>query len=144
MYKCCLLSSDEVMSHSIPLILTGFYSTQGPSHLFLPRLQLSCKFMGGKKIKLHYSRWSLICTTLIIVNLKCAGVFWSFFCPVYVLLCQHEPSMFSSTYVNILLMGSYTYRVTQKDGNFWKTQQKLKKSKKKNLLTEIETLQLAF
>ena len=31
-----------------------------------------------------------------------------------------------------------------KNGNFWKTQQKLKKSKKKNLLTEIEPLQLAF
>ena len=26
----------------------------------------------------------------------------------------------------------------------WKTQQKLKKSKKKNLLTEIEPLQVAF
>ena len=36
------------------------------------------------------------------------------------------------------------HRVTQKNGNFWKTQQKLKKSKKKNLLTEIEPLQLAF
>ena len=36
------------------------------------------------------------------------------------------------------------YRVTQKNGNFWKTQQKLKKFKKKNLLTEIEPLQLAF
>ena len=37
------------------------------------------------------------------------------------------------------------YRVTQKkNGNFWKTQQKFKKSKKKNLLTEIEPLQLAF
>ena len=36
------------------------------------------------------------------------------------------------------------YRVIQKTGNFWKTQQKLKKSKKKNLLTEIEPLQLAF
>ena len=36
------------------------------------------------------------------------------------------------------------YRVTQKNGNFLKTQQKLKKSKKKNLLTEIEPLQLAF
>ena len=36
------------------------------------------------------------------------------------------------------------YRVTQKSGNFWKTQQKLKKSKKKKLLTEIEPLQLAF
>ena len=35
-------------------------------------------------------------------------------------------------------------RVTQKNGNFWKTQQKLKKSKKKKLLTEIEPLQLAF
>ena len=32
----------------------------------------------------------------------------------------------------------------KKNGNFWKTQQKLKKSKKKNLLTEIEPLQLAF
>jgi len=36
------------------------------------------------------------------------------------------------------------YSVTQKKGNFWKTQQKLKKSKEKNLLTEIEPLQLAF
>ena len=36
------------------------------------------------------------------------------------------------------------YRMTQKNGNFWKTQQKLKKSKKKNLLTEIEPLQFAF
>ena len=35
-------------------------------------------------------------------------------------------------------------RVTQKNGNFWKTQQKFKKSKKKKLLTEIEPLQLAF
>ena len=31
-----------------------------------------------------------------------------------------------------------------KNGNIRKTQQKLKKSKKKNLLTEIEPLQLAF
>jgi len=36
------------------------------------------------------------------------------------------------------------YRVTQKNGKFWKPQQKLKKSKKKKLLTEIEPLQLAF
>jgi len=35
-------------------------------------------------------------------------------------------------------------QVTQKNGTFWKTQQKLKKSKKKILLTEIEPLQLAF
>ena len=33
---------------------------------------------------------------------------------------------------------------TKKRGNFWKTQQKLKKSKEENLLTEIEPLQLAF
>ena len=32
----------------------------------------------------------------------------------------------------------------KKNGNFWKTQQKLKKSKKKKLLTEIEPLKLAF
>ena len=32
----------------------------------------------------------------------------------------------------------------KKNGNFWKTQQKLKKSKKEKLLTEIELLQLAF
>jgi len=89
----CLLSSEEVMSHFHPLILTGFYSTQGPSHLFLPRLQLSCEFMGGKKIMLHYSRWSWICTTLIIVNIKCASVFWSSFCPVCTLLCQYEHSI---------------------------------------------------
>ena len=37
-----------------------------------------------------------------------------------------------------------TQRDTKKKGKFWKTQQKLKKSKKKNLLTEIEQLQLAF
>ena len=36
------------------------------------------------------------------------------------------------------------YRATQKNENFWKTQQKLNKSKKKKLLTEIEPLQLAF
>ena len=33
---------------------------------------------------------------------------------------------------------------THKKMNFWKTQQKLKKSKKKNLLTEIEPLKFAF
>ena len=32
----------------------------------------------------------------------------------------------------------------KKNGNFWITQQKLKKSKKKKILTEIEPLQLAF
>ena len=32
----------------------------------------------------------------------------------------------------------------KKNGNFWKNQQKFKKSKKKKLLTEIEPLQLAF
>ena len=36
------------------------------------------------------------------------------------------------------------YTEWHKKGNFWKTQQKLKKSKKKNVLTEIEPLQLAF
>ena len=36
------------------------------------------------------------------------------------------------------------YRMTHKKGELLKTQQKLKKSKKKNLLTEIEPLQLAF
>ena len=36
------------------------------------------------------------------------------------------------------------YRLTQKNGNFWKTQQKLKKSKKKNYLQKLELLQLAF
>ena len=35
------------------------------------------------------------------------------------------------------------YKMIQKNGNFWKTQQKLKKSKKKKL-TEIEPLKLAF
>ena len=32
----------------------------------------------------------------------------------------------------------------KKNGNFWKPQQKLKKSKKKKLFTEIEPLQLAI
>ena len=41
-------------------------------------------------------------------------------------------------------MNMENIQVTQKNGNFWKTQQKLKKSKKKKLLTEIEPLQLAF
>jgi len=52
-------------------------------------------------------------------------------------------------YFTVLMQGSYgitdvnygnlyrKYRVTQKNWNFWKTQQKLKKSKKKNLLTVI-------
>ena len=31
-----------------------------------------------------------------------------------------------------------------KNANFWKTQQKLKKSEEKNLMTEIEPLQLVF
>ena len=39
---------------------------------------------------------------------------------------------------------TWMYRWHKKNGNFWKTQQKLKKSKKKKLLTEIESLQLAF
>ena len=39
---------------------------------------------------------------------------------------------------------SYKYRVAQRNGNFWKFQHKLKKSKKKHLFTEIEPLQLAF
>ena len=45
----------------------------------------------------------------------------------------------------------YTHKVNigelqgdTKKGNFQKTQQKLRKSKEKNLLTEIEPLQLAF
>ena len=51
-------------------------------------------------------------------------------------------SMFTSIYY---IQEFSLYRVTQKkNGNFWKTQQKLKRSKKKNLLTEIEPLQLAF
>ena len=32
----------------------------------------------------------------------------------------------------------FKIQVTQKNGNFWEPQQKLKKSKKKNLLTEID------
>ena len=38
----------------------------------------------------------------------------------------------------------YATKIQKKNGNFWKTQQKLKKSSKKILLTEIEPLQLAF
>ena len=38
----------------------------------------------------------------------------------------------------------FIYRVTQKTGTFEKPNKKLKKSKKKKLLTEIEPLQLAF
>ena len=46
---------------------------------------------------------------------------------------------FRASFVAISLIKSDT-----KNGNFWKTQQKLKKSKKKNFLAEIEPLQLAF
>ena len=35
------------------------------------------------------------------------------------------------------------YRVTQKNGNFWKPN-KIEEIQEKNLLTEIEPLQLAF
>ena len=43
-----------------------------------------------------------------------------------------------------LLVAMTKYSVSQKNENYWKTQQKLKKSKKKNLFKEIEPLQLAF
>jgi len=36
------------------------------------------------------------------------------------------------------------YRVTQKTGNFWKTQQKLKKSKKKNYWPKLNHYNLPF
>ena len=49
------------------------------------------------------------------------------------------------TYVNIQgLLGEYIQSDTKKTGTFEKNQQKLKKSKKKYLLTEIEPLQLPF
>ena len=62
---------------------------------------------------------------------------------------NNEASNYSSgpNMVNIARSTVYVYvyiQVTQKNGNFWKTQQKLKKSKKKKLLTEIEPLQLVF
>ena len=44
----------------------------------------------------------------------------------------------------MLLSHKHNYRETQKKGTFEKTQQKFKKSNNKNLLTEIEPLQLAF
>ena len=44
----------------------------------------------------------------------------------------------------VSLFWSSQYRVTQKKGTFEKPNQKLKKYKKKILLTEIEPLQLAF
>ena len=45
----------------------------------------------------------------------------------------------------IIITDSNTYTGWHtKNENFWKPQQKLKKSKKKNLLTEIEPLQLAY
>ena len=50
----------------------------------------------------------------------------------------------SSTRIQTQHSSPNNYRVTQKNGNFWKTQQKLKKFKKKNLLTEIGPLQLAL
>ena len=50
-------------------------------------------------------------------------------------------------YMGLIVYGTYmelNREWHKKNGNIWKTQQKLKKSKKKNLLTEIEPLQLAF
>ena len=46
---------------------------------------------------------------------------------------------------SIIFLSCSIYRATQENGNFKKkNQQKLKKSKKKKLLTEIEPVQLAF
>ena len=53
------------------------------------------------------------------------------------------PSTLTTKYAINFIMHCI-YMETQKKRNFWKTQQKFKKSKKKNLLTEIEPLQLAF
>jgi len=81
---------------------------------------------------------------------------------VYTILCLYvKPSPWRQTIVSkrvediknlkmkiiiskrcILLV--YIVQSDTKKGNFWKPQQKLKKSKKKKLLTKIETLQLAF
>ena len=48
-------------------------------------------------------------------------------------------------YIPIVVLGSFVIvQGDTKNGNFWKTQQKLKKSKKKNLLIEIEPLQFDF
>ena len=62
--------------------------------------------------------------------------FYLFFFPFF--------SMNWEVYKSPLSCWVIIYSVTQKNRNFWKTQQKLKKSKKNNLLTEIEPLQLAF
>ena len=48
---------------------------------------------------------------------------WHLWGPHYAVPCNH------------IYVGLYKYRVTQKNGNFWKTQQKLKKSKKKKILS---------
>ena len=55
-------------------------------------------------------------------------------------------TLYCTVYCNVQLnlRDADLYRVTQKKREILKTQQKLKKSKKKKLLTEIEPLQLAF
>ena len=69
---------------------------------------------------------------------------------IYVLHAFNGSDHFRNSYTN-LMISPETQRIEAthiqggtKNGNFWKTQQKLKKSKKKNLLTEIEPLKLAF
>ena len=55
---------------------------------------------------------------------------------MYPLCCRPVARKRSSSASRLQATGSIVgtiYRVTQKNGNFWKTQQKLKKSKKKNI-----------
>ena len=57
------------------------------------------------------------------------------------------PSYYQLHAIFMLPYEVYAISIIQSDtknGNYGKTQQKLKKSKKKKLLTEIEPLQLAF
>ena len=44
----------------------------------------------------------------------------------------------------VIKQGTYKIQSDTKNENFWKPQQKLKKFKKKKILTEIEPLQHAF
>ena len=73
-----------------------------------------------------------------------------YYCTIRIRISKTLTGTYEGCYTCVFEMRCYRtldivlYRVTQKKRELFKTQQKLKKSNKKNLLTEIETLQLAF
>ena len=85
----------------------------------------------AEKSKTNGHETRAVCVCVYVAKIYSLGI------SVYTLNCKKLVRKY-------ILLTTVKYRVTQKKENFWKTQQKLKKSKKKKLLAEIESLQLAF